>query len=128
MLPELLRVFLCLGAGEALTRTGVLAIPGSVIGLVLLLGNLLIMGRLPDALGRLADTVLAVLGMLFVPAGVGVLAYADLLRTELVPVVAAIVGGTIVTVGVTALVADRLSRMWLDRLVRRQGGATNVAR
>jgi holin-like protein len=49
--------------------------------------------------------------MLFVPAGVGVIAHLDLLRTEIVPIVAAVIGGTAVTVLVTALVAARVGAL-----------------
>ena len=110
MLAEISRVFVCLALGEILARSGVLPFPGAVTGLVLLLADLIALGRVPDALGGLADAVLGVLGLLFVPAGVGVLAYADLLRTEVVPIGAAVLCGTIVTCGATAAVADRIAR------------------
>ena len=110
MLEEIARLFVCVAFGEILSRSGVLPFPGSVIGLVLLYTNLVILGRLPAALGTLADSVLGLLGMLFVPAGVGVLAYLDLFRAEAVPIAAAVLGGTAVTVAVTAIAADRIAR------------------
>ncbi|WP_336491254.1 CidA/LrgA family protein [Methylobacterium nigriterrae] len=66
-----------LGAGEILMRVTEMPIPAPVIGLVLLYADLLYHKRLPDELGALADRVLSFLGMLFVPAGVGVIAYSD---------------------------------------------------
>jgi hypothetical protein len=54
-----------------LSGIGVLPFPGPVIGLVLLLANLALIGEVPQQLGRLADIVLAVLGMLFMSTGVG---------------------------------------------------------
>ncbi len=110
MLEEIARLFVCFAFGETLSRSGLLPFPGSVIGLVLLYANLLILGRLPAALGALADNVLGFLGMLFVPAGVGVLAYLDLFRAEAVPIAAAVLGGTAVTVATTAVAADRIAR------------------
>ncbi len=109
MLEELARVLLWLGLGEVLARLGILPIPGPVIGLVLLYANTLFRRELPENLGALADRILQYLGMLFVPAGVGVIAYLDRLQTEIVPIVAAVIGGTVVTIGVTALAAERLS-------------------
>jgi hypothetical protein len=47
--------------------------------------------------------------MLFVPAGVGVIAYLDLLKLEFVPIVAAVIGGTAITIFVTAIVANRFA-------------------
>ncbi len=110
MLEEIARLFVCFALGETLSRSGLLPFPGSVIGLVFLYAHLLILGRLPAALGTLADNVLGFLGMLFVPAGVGVLAYLDLFRTEAVPIAAAVLGGTVVTVAVTAIAADQIAR------------------
>ena len=68
MLEEIARLFLCFAAGDVLARIGVLPCPGSVCGLVLLYLDLLVLGRVPAALGTLADSVLGFLGMLFVPA------------------------------------------------------------
>ena len=110
MLEEIARLFLCFAAGDVLARIGVLPCPGSVCGLVLLYLDLLVLGRVPAALGTLADNVLGFLGMLFVPAGVGVLAYLDLFRTEAIPIAAAVLGGTVVTLGTTAIAADRIAR------------------
>ena len=110
MLAELVRLVGCLAVGEVLSRAG-LPFPAPVIGLLVLYLNLLALGRLPPALGSMADTVLGLFGMLFVPAGVGVLAYVGLFRAELLPVVAALLGGTIVTFMVTVFVADRLLRL-----------------
>jgi holin-like protein len=44
--------------------------------------------------------------MLFVPAGVGVVAYSEVLHAEFVPVVAAVIGGTLVTILTTAVAAE----------------------
>ena len=110
MLGELVRLFACLAAGEILSRAG-LPCPAPVIGLVILYLNLLALGRLPAALGAIADGVLGVFGMLFVPAGVGVLAYARLFRSEWLPIAAALGGGTLASFAVTVLVASRLGRI-----------------
>jgi holin-like protein len=110
MLEAIARVLFWLGVGEIAARLGLLPIPGPVVGLVLLYADLTLRGDLPKDLGTLADRVLQLLGMLFVPAGVGVVAYLDLLRSELLPILAAVIGGTTVTILVTAFVAERVSR------------------
>jgi holin-like protein len=46
--------------------------------------------------------------MLFVPAGVGVIAYLDVLKAEALPILAAVIGGTAITLFVTMVVANRL--------------------
>lgn len=123
MLEAIARVIVWLGLAEILTRLGLVPVPGPVIGLVLLYLDLLWHKALPDDLGRLADRMLALFGLLFVPAGVGVVAHAGVLQAELVPILAAIIGGTVVTLlaTITSLV---LVRSWVRR--RRQGGADSL--
>jgi holin-like protein len=53
-----------------------------------------------------------------VPAGVGVVAHADVLQAELLPIVAAVIGGTSVTLLAT-VAALFLARSWARR--RRRG-------
>jgi holin-like protein len=127
LLFEALRVLICLCAGEILSGLGVLPFPGSVIALVLLLANLAVIGEVPPQLVRLADTVLSVLGMLFVPTGVGLLAYTHLLRTEFAPIAAAVLGGTLLTIVVTAFAAERLAELETKKRIERDREALDVA-
>ena len=71
--------------------------------------------------------MLAFLGMLFVPTGVGLLAYTDLLRTEFAPIAAAILAGTLVTIVVTALAARRLIKFETEKRAATEGEATDAA-
>ncbi|MDP4027107.1 CidA/LrgA family protein [Methylobacterium sp. NEAU 140] len=114
MLEAVARVLVWLGLGEILMRLGLVPVPGPVSGLVLLYLDLLRRGHLPEDLGRLADRMLALFGLLFVPAGVGVIAHADVLRAELVPVLAAVIGGTVVTLLATVATLA-LSHRWVRR-------------
>ena len=127
MIVELVRIFACLAAGELLCRTGILPFPGSVLGLIFLYTNLMMLGHVPKELATLADSVLSVLGMLFVPAGVGVLAYLDLLRTEFAPIVTAVVIGTIITLGVTGFVANLMARGQARNQVLQSPEATDAS-
>jgi holin-like protein len=127
LLIEALRVLTCLCAGEILSGLRVLPLPGSVIALVLLLANLALIGEVPPQLGRLADNVLSVLGMLFVPTGVGLLAYTHLLRSEFAPITAAILGGTLITIVVTAFGAERLAEWEKKKRITRDREAVDVA-
>jgi holin-like protein len=110
MIGALAVLLLCQLAGEALARAAGLPVPGPVLGMGLLLAALLVRGRAPDALGRTADGLLAHLGLLFVPAGVGVVLHLDVLAEAAAPLALAVLGGTLLAVGTTALVAQRLLR------------------
>ena len=126
MLEAIARVIIWLGLGEILTRLGLVPVPGPVIGLVLLYLDLLWHRNVPDDLGRLADRMLALFGLLFVPAGVGVVAHADVLQAEFLPIGAAIVGGTVVTLlaTITSLV---LVRSWARRRGQVDAGSLSEA-
>ena len=106
MLEQIARVLCWLSVGEIAARSGVLPLPAPVTGLILLYAELAIRGKLPDDLGVLADRLLQFLGMLFVPAGVGVIAHLHVLKTEALPILAAIFGGTAITLFVTMVIAN----------------------
>ena len=122
MLEAIARVIAWLAMGEVLMRLGLVPVPAPVLGLVLLYVDLLWHKTLPEDLGRLADRMLALFGLLFVPAGVGVVAHADALQAELLPIVAAIIGGTTVTLLAT-VAALVLARSWAGRRERAQAGS-----
>ena len=91
MIGGLLSLLLCQLAGEALARALGLPVPGPVLGLALLL--------------------LAHLGLLFVPAGVGVVMHLEVLAGDAGAIALAVLGGTLLAIGVTGLLAQR----WLSR-------------
>lgn len=109
MLEQIARVLFWLSIGEIASRSGLLPLPAPVTGLMLLYAELSIRGKIPQDLGLLADRILQFLGMLFVPAGVGVIAYLDLLKMEAMPILAAVIGGTAITIFVTAIAANRFA-------------------
>ena len=115
----------CQLAGETITRALALPLPGPVLGLVILVVLLFAVERrhLVDSatvdetsLGKLANGLLAVLGILFVPAGVGVVQDLGLLREYGAALAAALVVSTFLTLTVTVWVFVAVSR-----LVERRG-------
>jgi holin-like protein len=105
-------LLVCQLIGELVARALGLPIPGPVIGMLLLFVVLLVRHGgegLPEGhLEGVADTLLGNLGLLFVPAGVGVMLYLPLLARDGVAIVAAIVGGTVVGIAFTARLANWL--------------------
>jgi holin-like protein len=61
-------------------------------------------------LERTADALISHMGLLFVPAGVGVIAEVGLLRTQWFPILAALVGSTMLSLMVTGLVMHWVGR------------------
>ncbi len=98
-------------AGEGLHRALHLPLPGPVLGMALLAAVLLLRRREPDAaLVKTSNGLLAWLGLLFVPAGAGIVANLSLLRSAWLPIVVALLLSTVLTASVTALVMQWLLR------------------
>jgi holin-like protein len=98
--------------GDLIAAATSLPIPGMVIGLMLLLCSLGIRSwrlgsqrAVPDALNRVAGTLHGHFGLLFVPAGVGVVANIDRLETDGLALLAAVLLSTAVTIAITAMIA-----------------------
>lgn len=96
--------------GEVLARSLALPIPGPVIGMLLLLAVLLVRGATPPALHQTVTVLLGNLSLLFVPAGVGVVAHLGTLQRALLPLLLTLLGSTLITVVVTAGVLSVLRR------------------
>ena len=97
--------------GDMLAASASVPVPGMVIGLVLMLGVLWLRGRLletkdpiPGALENMARGLHENLGLLFVPAGAGIIAHTEDLAANGVGLIAAVLFSTLVTITVTALV------------------------
>jgi holin-like protein len=118
MLASLAILFAAQLIGEALRQALHLPLPGPVIGMFLLAAGLVVRDRLhgaeseaaPSALTRTANTLIANMGLLFVPAGVGVMAEMGVLRQEWLPILAGLMVSTVLGVVVTGLVMHHVSR------------------
>lgn len=103
-------LLLCQLAGEVVVRLLHLPMPGPVVGMLLLFIGLVVKGGIPEPLARTADGLLSHLSLLFVPAGVGVVVYLGLIREEWLPISAALLLGTLVTIAVTGAVMALFTR------------------
>ena len=111
MIGALTTLLVCQLSGEVLVRALHLPVPGPVIGMVLLFAALVLRGRpVPPGLGATADALLGNLGLLFVPAGVGVVLYLPLLARDWAPISLAVVVGTLLAIAATGRLAQALLR------------------
>lgn len=98
--------------GEAITRTLGTAVPGPVVGAVLLAALLLVRHNPPAGeLAPVARGILGHLSLLFIPAAVGVVQHGDLIADYGAPLVATLVLSTFITLIVTALTFRAVSRL-----------------
>src|ERR1700733_4903222 len=113
MIRALALLLACQLAGEILTRALGLAVPGPVIGLALLAAGAMIHARITGAdtseiektdLGVTASALLGSLGLLFVPAGVGIVQQLPLIGSYALAIFVALLVSTVLTLLVTVYV------------------------
>lgn len=94
MIRQCLILFGCLAAGELVVMLTGIRLPSSIIGM-LLLTLLLQLGWVKlEWVRGLTDFLIANLGFFFVPPGVALMCYFDLIRAEWFPILAATVVST----------------------------------
>jgi holin-like protein len=108
----------CQLIGEIVREGFHLPIPGPVIGMFLLAAVLALRsgkadGAMPASLDRVAEVLISHMGLLFVPAGVGIIAEAGLLRQQWLSIVAALLGSTVLSIAVTGLAMYWVTR-WTE--------------
>lgn len=96
--------------GEALTHLFGLPLPGPVIGMAALFLAWPLLGRAHDGVEQLSTGLLSHLGLLFVPAGVGVMLHWGLLAAWWGPLLLALVSSTLLTMALAAWIFSRLRR------------------
>ena len=88
--------------------------PASVIGMVLLLILLLVRALKVDHIREKSDFLLSNMAFFFIPAGVSIINYFDILASNLIPLLVICLVSTLLTFAVTVW-AVRLTRYLMDR-------------
>ena len=96
--------------GEMIVRSCGWPVPGNVLGMALLLIALILGVVRIEWVLEAAELLLSNMALLFVPVGVGVMLYFDLIAREWLPILAAMVLSTFVVLAATGLVTQRLMR------------------
>lgn len=109
MIPGLLQLLVFQGIGEALAHFLLPAMPGPVLGLIALVAWLQLRGGPGADLEAVAATFSRHLGVLFVPAAVGVVMFLPQLRAEAVGVLAALAASVVGTLATSAWLLKVLS-------------------
>ena len=104
MIGAIALLLVCQLAGEAVHRLTGLPLPGSVIGMVLLLAWLALVPRERLTLTQVTGWLTAHLSIMFVPAAVGVMEEGAILSSYGLGIIVAVVVSTLLTLAVTALV------------------------
>lgn len=118
MLGGFVIIIAFLFAGEALRVAG-LPLPGNVTGMLLLAVALRLRIVRREWIEAAAKVLVANLSLLFVPAGVGVMAYFDVIERSWLPISVSILVSTLLVLLFAGVVQDRLRRL-LARFARRR--------
>jgi putative effector of murein hydrolase LrgA (UPF0299 family) len=105
----LLQLLAFQGLGELLSRFAVPAVPGPVLGLLALLAWLRLRGRVGADLDAVSGAFARHLGLLFVPAAVGVVMFLPQLREHLWALLAALLASVVATLATAALLLKALA-------------------
>lgn len=108
----------CSLAGRLLSERLALPVPGSVVGMLLLLAGLLLYGGVPRGLALVSSQLLRLLALLFLPAAVGVFFLRDLDAGDWLALLAATTIGTLLSFTLCALLLKKL----LSNAERRERG------
>jgi holin-like protein len=100
--------------GEIISRALDLPIPGNVMGMGLLLLGLIVGWIDVKWIEEAAEILLSNMTLFFVPAGVGVMVYSDLIAAEWLPITVATVVSTFVVMAVTGVLAQKLETKGSD--------------
>ena len=110
MLSALTLLLILQLVGEAIVVYFDFAVPGPVLGMLLLLIILFLRGGVSTSLSQVAQGLLQRLSMLFVPAGVGVTTHLVLIKDSWQAISLAVVISTLLGIIVTAVLMTILTR------------------
>lgn len=96
--------------GELIAQWFELPLPGSVIGMVLLLAGLRLEWIKLEWVSDAAQLLLDNLSLLFVPAGVGVMVYFELIQQQWLPLTVATIVSTFAVLAATGLTDKYLNQ------------------
>ena len=110
MIYGLVQILFFQSLGELTSKFLLPTLPGPVIGLILMVLWLVLRKGINPDLAMVADGFSQYLGILFVPAAVGVVLFLPQLKANALAIVSALVGSVILTIASSALVARLLSK------------------
>ncbi len=105
MLKEIALIFGCLILGNIVKHFLGISVPGSVFGMIILF-LLLKSGHVKkDHIKRITGFLLDNMAFFFVPVGVGIVLYLDIIKSELYPIMASSLLSTLVILLVVGLIS-----------------------
>lgn len=111
MIKQCVIIFGCLALGELVVALTGWPLPSSIIGMILLTVFLALgLVRLEWVKG-ISDFLTKNLGLFFVPAGVAIMLYLDVIQSNFLQIMVSALASTIITLGVTG---------WVHQIIRKK--------
>lgn len=110
MIRQCTIIFGCLAVGELIVWLTGISIPSSIIGMLLLTALLQMKVVKLEWVKGMSDFLISNLGFSFVPPGVALMLYFDIIKAELLPIVVATVISTVLVMITTG---------WTDQYLRK---------
>ncbi len=110
MIRQCTIIFGCLAVGELIVWLTGISIPSSIIGMLLLTALLQMKVVKLEWVKGMSDFLISNLGFFFVPPGVALMLYFDIIKAELLPIVVATVISTMLVMITTG---------WTDQYLRK---------
>lgn len=101
MAKQFFVIFGCLALGEIIVWATGIKLPSSIIGMLLLASFLKMKWVKLEWVEKISEFLLANLGFFFVPPGVAIMLYLDVIQKELLPITMATVISTVLVLVVT---------------------------
>jgi len=115
MIRQCFIIFGCLALGELIVWLTGITIPSSIIGMLLLAAMLQLKVIKLEWVKGMSDFLISNLGFFFVPPGVALMLYFDIIQAEFLPIVVATVVSTILVLIVTG---------WTHQIFKKHGDTT----
>lgn len=112
MIKQCFIIFGCLAVGELIVWLTGITIPSSIIGMLLLAALLQMKVIKLEWVKGMSDFLISNLGFFFVPPGVALMLYFDIIKAEFLPITVATVVSTILVLVVTG---------WTHQIFKKHG-------
>lgn len=111
MIRQCFIIFGCLALGELVVWLTGIPIPSSIIGMLLLAALLQMKAIKVEWVKGMSDFLISNMGFFFVPPGVALMLYLDVIKAEFVPIVVATVVSTVLVLIVTGWTHQGFKRL-----------------
>lgn len=124
MIKQCFILLSCLALGHLIVWAVGVNFPGSIVGMLLMAAGLQMGVIKLDSVKGISDVLISNMSLFFVPNGVGLMLYFDIIKAEFWPIVVATIVSTIVVFVATGWCYQLVRRVKLVRMMKARRAAT----